>query len=257
VNAATLFSGTIRDAHQILVDIMEALAYMHRQGVLHNDLKCDNVLITGSTDELRAIICDLGFASNGPVKTSGGSPWYVAPEVYTGGSRNKDTDIWAIGVLSLFLAGALACPEMKWPNFNIAAAIAGEPDASAKQQSYLRHIEETRQAKMSDLNNQEEPRKTILGAAILMSHYNPHGRGTLANYIASLRRVKTAYNLQGGVEEVEEHTLDSLSQGSGKTVSTVPNTPIAEQEHAQEENIGIFRDKGQRDISPNPTLPNP
>ena len=82
-------------------DSAVGLEYLHFQGVVHYDLKPDNILI-GHDD--RAIIADFGVSRMNPNKSdttigSPGTPTYTAPEVWGSGSyHGKLADVWALGV---------------------------------------------------------------------------------------------------------------------------------------------------------------
>ncbi|ESO12944.1 hypothetical protein HELRODRAFT_63833, partial [Helobdella robusta] len=95
--------------------ITDAVEYMHSVGVVHRDLKCENLLI----DSQFAIkIIDFGFARtnmlpmNGAYKLSEtfcGSYAYACPEILTGTPYvSQMADIWSIGViLYVFVIGEL------------------------------------------------------------------------------------------------------------------------------------------------------
>src|SRR5262245_47357924 len=81
---------TIAEAASVLRDVARALAYAHEPGVVHHDIKPDNVLISGGT----AVVTDFGIAKaisasrtdsgGGPtltqLGTSIGTPAYISPE---------------------------------------------------------------------------------------------------------------------------------------------------------------------------------
>lgn len=108
------------DATQVITkQILRAIAYVHKMGISHRDLKPDNILIM-QDDPILVKITDFGLAkisdSTTFMKTFCGTLAYVAPEVITGkfdasqtGSRNNYSclvDIWSLGCLVYVLLTA-------------------------------------------------------------------------------------------------------------------------------------------------------
>ena len=100
----------LRDVHTILRDVARALEYAHSQGVVHRDIKPDNVLMAGSS----ATVTDFGIAKaisasrtqvpSGTLTSLGtsiGTPSYIAPE-QASGDANTDhrADIYAYGCMA-------------------------------------------------------------------------------------------------------------------------------------------------------------
>lgn len=91
------------DALAILDAVLAALAFAHERGVLHRDLKPNNVFVTA--DE-RIKVLDFGVAlqldtSPGPITRAAGTPGYMAPEQRDGGDQDARTDVWAAALLLL------------------------------------------------------------------------------------------------------------------------------------------------------------
>ncbi|XWS42567.1 hypothetical protein CRYUN_Cryun16bG0025400 [Craigia yunnanensis] len=87
--------------------IMSGLAHCHRFGIVHRDIKPDNIFFD-FRGKLK--IGDFGSAAwlgeLGTVDGLVGTPYYVAPEVVMGRSYNEKVDVWSAGVvLYVLLAG--------------------------------------------------------------------------------------------------------------------------------------------------------
>lgn len=94
----------------ILLQIADALDYAHEQGVIHRDLKSENIIITQSRGREIPKILDFGLAKlvsdaldMQSITNQGqifGTPETMAPEQITGGPLDHRVDIYAMGVLT-------------------------------------------------------------------------------------------------------------------------------------------------------------
>ena len=83
-----------------VIQMLQALAYLHRRGILHRDLKPDNVLV--NADKLVKVL-DFGLAKRREQGTGtddvSGTLAYMAPEVLQGGTISEASDLYAVGVM--------------------------------------------------------------------------------------------------------------------------------------------------------------
>lgn len=99
---------TLREQLQAMLDISRGLDAAHRAGILHRDLKPDNIRVL---EDGRCKLLDFGIADTGAdhLTASGyfvGTPEYVAPEVVSGEAHTASADLYALGLLFyVLLAG--------------------------------------------------------------------------------------------------------------------------------------------------------
>jgi len=95
-----------KDAANIVRQIVSAVQYLHNIGIAHRDLKPENLLSAGDDEGEVIKIADFGFSKNfgeEKLKTSCGSPGYVAPEVLTNEDYDSSVDMWSVGVIIYIL----------------------------------------------------------------------------------------------------------------------------------------------------------
>ena len=106
---------TLPEALEIAQQVGEALSAAHRLGILHRDVKPENILVCDEPSGARVKVVDFGLAklladSSGSQLTGGaeilGTPIYMAPERFTGGDVDERADVYALGVVRFeMLAG--------------------------------------------------------------------------------------------------------------------------------------------------------
>lgn len=118
-----LFEYTLRseghlsedEARWMFQQLVSAVAFCHRCGIVNRDIKLENALLSRSPASPQPLLklCDFGYSKNEHVdsacKTAAGTPEYVAPEmVLTQGNYDgKAADVWSCGIfLYVTLNGA-------------------------------------------------------------------------------------------------------------------------------------------------------
>ncbi|KAI0202666.1 kinase-like protein [Astrocystis sublimbata] len=102
------FRGTDADALLVLRDMAQALQYLRGKRILHNDIKPSNILYCGK----KAVLIDFGLGTfDGSSASSGGTPWYVGPEYLYHKERKAPCDVWALGVVALYLRRRIRLPD--------------------------------------------------------------------------------------------------------------------------------------------------
>ncbi len=107
--AARLRSTTpipIGEGMIILKQMAAGLAAIHAAGVVHRDIKPNNIMLDGSGSNVRLYITDFGLARAHEAEPSlsekgliAGTPDYMAPELYLGQTPSQATDLFAFGVV--------------------------------------------------------------------------------------------------------------------------------------------------------------
>ena len=103
-------SLSVPDATRLLQEIAWALSYAHGRGVVHRDVKPDNILLERATG--RALVMDFGIARS--IAASGltqmgetvGTPHFMSPEQASGDKVDGRSDLYSLGIVAYYAVTA-------------------------------------------------------------------------------------------------------------------------------------------------------
>ena len=114
---------SIIDRKRIIVEVCDAMRYVHAAGLIHRDLKPANILLD---KDKHAKVCDFGLCTLIELETEtatrtqlAGSQFFMSPELLQGRKDyNEKVDVYAFGVVVYFIASG-----GQYPDFNFADVV--------------------------------------------------------------------------------------------------------------------------------------
>lgn len=124
-----------RERSRIADQLVQAVRYMHGNGVLHRDIKPSNIIITSIGENVKLI--DFGQSDSADfafLKQAAGTAGFIAPELSSGVSSSCKSDVYSLGkVLKLLSPGLIYCRASR-------RAAAVEPSARLDSVEQLQNI---------------------------------------------------------------------------------------------------------------------
>lgn len=103
--------------------MVDALQYLHSNGVMHRDIKPENILYENRTTGLTFLLADFGNATLiGSEITCVGTKIYFAPENWSGAQHGFGLDIWSLGVVIYEMSNGLDFSRRRGPTDRISAS---------------------------------------------------------------------------------------------------------------------------------------
>jgi serine/threonine protein kinase len=86
----------------IIEQILSALSHVHSHSLIHNDIKCSNVMVTDN-DRVKLLDFGLCYRQGSAQQSKSGTPGFLAPEFFTDAKATFKRDSFAVGVLMYIL----------------------------------------------------------------------------------------------------------------------------------------------------------
>lgn len=169
-------------AMNLLIQVAEGLEYAHQEGIVHQDIKPDNVFVRAN-DRVR--IVDFGLAcptGTGDEPDWAGTPYYMAPEQIEGDPVDERTDVYSLGITAF----EMFTGQKPFPGPNVADILSGHrelpvpdprslnPDLPAELHAFMRKATQKnpslRHQTMSDVLADLRPLVELSGVSRHLEH---------------------------------------------------------------------------------------
>ena len=167
-------------ALDIVVQVARALAHAHAAGVVHRDLKPGNVFLTDRGD---VKVFDFGLAQflGETGHRRAGSPAFMAPEQWRGGTTDPRTDVFALGVMAFEMMTGRRPFEVSRDHSTVLDDGLAPPILQGMASPHLAALVASMLAKRPD----DRPAN---GQVLLEALLGPHPSGRVERFIAEINR---------------------------------------------------------------------
>lgn len=93
---------TEKQAGHIFIQIVKGINSLHIKGIIHRDIKLENILLSDNSEMPKAKIADFSLAEfykNKSLSTKCGTPGFMAPEIFNNEKYDERVDIFSAGII--------------------------------------------------------------------------------------------------------------------------------------------------------------
>ena len=97
---------TEKQAWHIFLNMIKGLNFLHLKGVIHRDIKLENILLSNDNEKPQVKIADFSLAEfykNKSLTVKCGTPGFMAPEIFENEVYDERVDIFSAGIILYIL----------------------------------------------------------------------------------------------------------------------------------------------------------
>ncbi|KAH6884922.1 kinase-like domain-containing protein, partial [Thelonectria olida] len=195
-------------AQTVLHHMLQAIDCLAMQGIIHRDVKPENILYISRQGQYHFQLGDFGLSNRQIIAaTYSGTPLYMAPEMFQNGEQTHKVDVWSLFVTMLWTLNTQGFRE-------VSNSFKAHQDARSVILSVASHVDVIRE--MARIN----PEERASSAQMLVKCYSGKGLTTPRNQVPPLISLaKADRKASASVGPVSTSPVQTKPRGLRKTVN--------------------------------------
>ncbi|TKY88570.1 hypothetical protein EX895_002559 [Sporisorium graminicola] len=203
---------------RIMGDLLEALQFLHGKGVLHRDVRSDNVMISSTgvcklSDFTHAAELSAGKSSRHSVV---GTPYWMAPEVIKAHEYDMRCDVWSLGVVLWEMIEGDP-PRVEFPPLRAITLTAKLGLPALRDASSLSHELKSFLHWATEMDAEKRPSAEMLAMSDFLA--DPCSRASIVGMLEETRNAEMEAARQEEEEEAADHQASKEAAGDAHSTA--------------------------------------